>query len=159
MREAEQHGSRIAIVSGGSRGIGRRVVEELAGEGLDVVILYASNEAGARSVVVAAEAKGVRAMASQADVADEEAVASIFEATQRTFGGVDVVVNAAGVMSLSSLVDFDLSVLDRMLRTNIRGTFVMNQQAARRIRPPRCHSQLLFVGDRASPAELQRLRR
>lgn len=135
MSQTEQHGSRVAIVTGGSRGIGRRVVEELASEGLDVVVLYASNEVGAQSAVEAAKGSGVRAMAGQADVADEEAVANVFDATESALGGVDVVVNAAGVMSLASLADFDLSALDRMLRTNIRGSFVVNQQAARRVRP------------------------
>ena len=82
-----------------------------------------------------AEARGAQALAVSADVADENAVASLFDQTEETFGGVDVVVNAAGVMSLAPLAGFDLAVLDRMLRTNIRGTFVVDQQAARRVRP------------------------
>jgi 3-oxoacyl-[acyl-carrier protein] reductase len=85
--------------------------------------------------VAEAEAQGAQALAVTADVADENAVASLFDQTEETFGGVDVVVNAAGVMSLAPLADFDLAVLDRMLRTNIRGTFVVDQQAARRVRP------------------------
>jgi 3-oxoacyl-[acyl-carrier protein] reductase len=127
-------GRRVAIVTGGSRGIGRSVVEELAGEGHAVVVGYAANHAEAKETVAAAEAKGAQAIALPADVADEEAVSKLFDAAESTFGGVDTVVNAAGVMSLAPLADFDLDVLDRMLRTNIRGTFVVNQQAARRVR-------------------------
>jgi len=122
-------------VTGGSRGIGRSVVEELAGEGLAVVVGYASRHAEAKEAVAAAEAKGARAIAVTADVADEDAVSRLFDAAEAAFGGVDVVVNAAGTMSLAPLADLDLGVLDRMLRTNVRGTFVVNQQAARRVRP------------------------
>jgi NAD(P)-dependent dehydrogenase (short-subunit alcohol dehydrogenase family) len=89
-------GQRIAIVTGGSRGIGRGVVTVAA---------------------------------------DEDAVSRLFDTAETTFGGVDVVVNAAGLMTLAPLTDFDLAALDRMHRTNIRGTFVVNQQAARRARP------------------------
>jgi 3-oxoacyl-[acyl-carrier protein] reductase len=126
--------SRVAIVTGGSRGIGRSVVEELAGDGLAVVVGYASNHAEAKEAVAAAEAKGARAIAVAADVADEEAVSRLFDAAEAAFGGVDVVVNAAGIMSLAPLADLDLDLLDRMLRTNVRGTFVVDQQATRRAR-------------------------
>jgi 3-oxoacyl-[acyl-carrier protein] reductase len=67
-------------------------------------------------------------------VADQDAVAAMFDTAEREFGGVDVVVHAAGVMILSPLADFDLDALDRMLRTNIRGTLVVDQQAVRRVR-------------------------
>jgi 3-oxoacyl-[acyl-carrier protein] reductase len=125
---------RVAIVTGGSRGIGRRVVAELAGAGLAVVVGYAARHAEAKEVVAAAEAKGARAIAVTADVADEDAVSRLFDAAENAFGGVDVVVNAAGMMSLAPVADLDLNVLDRMLRINVRGTFVVNQQAARRLR-------------------------
>jgi 3-oxoacyl-[acyl-carrier protein] reductase len=127
-------GPRVAIVTGGSRGIGRGVAEELASGGFAVVVGYAANEAEAGQAVAAAEATGARAVAVAADVADEQAVARLFDVAGATFGGVDVVVNAAGLMSLQPLADFDLAVLDRMLRTNVRGTFVVNQQAARWVR-------------------------
>ena len=126
---------RVAVVTGGSRGIGRSVVQQLAKDGLSIVVVYASNRVEADAAVAEAEAAGAKAIALGADVADEEAMASVFDQAEETFGGVDVVVNAAGVMSLAPLADFDLAVLDRMLRVNIRGTFVVNQQAARRIRP------------------------
>jgi 3-oxoacyl-[acyl-carrier protein] reductase len=68
-------------------------------------------------------------------VADEKAVAAMFDTAEEHFGGVDAVVNAAGQMMLSTVVDLDLAVLDTMHRTNIRGAFVVAQQAARRLRP------------------------
>jgi NAD(P)-dependent dehydrogenase (short-subunit alcohol dehydrogenase family) len=71
-----------------------------------------------------------------ADVADQNAVSELFDQAERAFGGIDVV-NAAGAMTLARLVDFDLAVLDRTFPTNIRGTFVVDQQAARRLRAGR----------------------
>ena len=126
---------RVTIVTGGSRGIGRSVVQRLADNGLSVVVRYGSNHAEAAAAVAEAGATGAKAVAVAADVADEHAVAGLFDQAEETFGGVDVVVNAAGLMSLAPLADFDLAVLDRMHRTNIRGTFVVDQQAARRVRP------------------------
>jgi len=125
---------RVAVVTGGSRGIGRSVAQHLAKGGLDVVVVYASNQTEALSAVAEVNAQGSNAIALAADVADEEAVARVFDETESTFGGVDVVVNAAGLMTLAPLVDLDLASLDRMHRTNIRGTFVVDQQAARRVR-------------------------
>jgi 3-oxoacyl-[acyl-carrier protein] reductase len=135
MIQSEASAPRAAIVTGGSRGIGRTVARHLAGDGFSIVIGYAANKDEAAAAVAEVEAKGAQAIAVAADVADSRAVASLFDQAERAFSGVDVVVNAAGVMSLAPLADFDLAVLDRMLRTNIRGTFVVDQQAARRVRP------------------------
>lgn len=107
-------------MTGGSRSIGCGVVEELTTPGYAVVVGYGSNHAEAEQVVAAAEAKGTRAVAVAADVADEDAVSRLFDTAETTFGGVDVVVNAVGVMTLAPLADFDLAALDRMHRTNIR---------------------------------------
>jgi 3-oxoacyl-[acyl-carrier protein] reductase len=128
-------GRRVAVVTGGSRGIGRESAERLAADGFAVVINYAGNRTEAEAVVAVIAAAGGKAIAHRADVADEAAVAALFDAAEETFGGVDVVVHAAGVMTLAPLVDMDLDALDRMYRTNIRGTFVVDQQAARRLRP------------------------
>lgn len=125
---------RVAIVTGGSRGIGRAAAERLAADGLAVVVAYASDGAEAEAVVAGILGAGGRAAAVRADVADEAAVAGLFDAAERHFGGVDVVVHAAGVMILAPVADIDMVALDRMHRTNVRGTFVVNQQAARRVR-------------------------
>ena len=127
--------ARVAIVTGGSRGIGRSVVQRLAGDGYSIVIAYASNQGEASAAVAEAEAQGAKAIAVAADIGDSGAAASLFDQAEQAYGGIDVVVNAAGVMSLAPLADFDLAVLDRMFHTNIRGTFVIGQQAARRVRP------------------------
>ena len=125
---------RVAIVTGGSRGIGREVAKRLAADGQQVAIAYASNAAAAEAVVEEISAQGGTAFAQQADIADETATAALFDATEARFGGIDVVINAAGSMTLGPIVDFDLDTLDAMHRTNIRGTFVVNQLAARRVR-------------------------
>ncbi|SFJ41198.1 3-oxoacyl-[acyl-carrier protein] reductase [Amycolatopsis sacchari] len=126
--------TRVAIVTGGSRGIGRAVAERLGREGYAVVVNYASKKADADEAVEAIEKAGGQAFAVAADVADETAMASVFDQAEERFGGVDVVVHAAGVMPLAPIAELDLAVLDRVLRTNVRGTFVVDQQAARRLR-------------------------
>jgi 3-oxoacyl-[acyl-carrier protein] reductase len=102
---------RVAIVTGGSRGIGRETAQRLARGGFAIVVNYAGNDAEAHAAVRSILDLGGRAIAVQADVADETAVAALFDAAEREFGGVDVVVHAAAVMLLSPLVDLDLDVL------------------------------------------------
>ena len=134
---SERYGAangRVALVTGGSGGIGRVVAERLARDGMAVTVSYAGNGGTAEEVVEAITASGGRAMAVGGDVADEGAMAEVFDAVERRFGGIDVVVNAAGIMILGPLADFDLGKLDRMHRINIRGTFVVDQLAAKRVR-------------------------
>lgn len=127
--------SRVAIVTGGSRGIGRQVAERLAADGMAVVVNYAGNEKEAQAAVEAITGRGGRAIAVRADVADPAAVAELFDAAERAYGGVDVVAHLAGVMNPPTpIADIDFEVLDRVHRTNIRGTFAVAQQAARRVR-------------------------
>jgi 3-oxoacyl-[acyl-carrier protein] reductase len=126
---------RVAIVTGGSRGIGRETVSRLAADGFAVAVVYAGRAADADAAVEEVTAKGGRAIAVQADVADEQAVAALFDRTEQEFGGVDVVVNAAGVMNNPTpLTEMSFDEFDRIVRTNIRGAFVVSQQAARRVR-------------------------
>ena len=133
---AEQSSTgRVAVVTGGSRGIGRRTALRLADEGVAVVIAYASNDVEATAAVAEVTERGGRAIAVRADVADEKAIAEVFGQAEQVFGGVDILVHAAGRMVLAPLAELDLDVLDAVHRTNIRGTFVTNQQAARRLRP------------------------
>ncbi|MEV0227157.1 SDR family oxidoreductase [Streptomyces sp. NPDC050704] len=122
---------RVAIVTGGSRGIGREGATRLAADGLAVVVGYVGDKEKAEETVAIAIRAGTRAIAVQAD---EDAVAAMFDTAEQEFGGVDVVAHVAGKMVLKPVVDFDLAVLDDMHRTNIRGTFVVAQQAARRLR-------------------------
>jgi 3-oxoacyl-[acyl-carrier protein] reductase len=122
---------RVALVTGGSRGIGRAVVRRLAADGFQVVIAYARNADEANAAVQEAGT----ALAVQADVGDEHAVAALFAAATDRFGGVDVVVHAAGRMDLAPLADYDLDVLDEQVRVNLRGTFLVSQNAVRHLRP------------------------
>ncbi|GII27993.1 SDR family oxidoreductase [Planotetraspora mira] len=127
--------ARVAVITGGSRGIGNQVARSLAADGLAVVVVYGGNQAAAEATVQEIREAGGQAIAAQADVADENDMAAVFDLAEQTFGGIDVVVNAAGRMVLSTLAELDLKVLDEMHRTNIRGTFVVSQQAVRRLRP------------------------
>ncbi|MFI7550861.1 SDR family oxidoreductase [Micromonospora sediminimaris] len=126
--------NRVAVVTGGSRGIGRAVAERLAADGQHVVIAYAGNDVEAKSAVAAIEKAGGRAGAIQADVADEKAVSRLFDTAEQWFGRVDVVVNAAGIMILRPVAQLDLNEFDRMHRTNVRGTFVVAHEAVGRLR-------------------------
>ncbi|MFF5139417.1 SDR family oxidoreductase [Streptomyces sp. NPDC013157] len=126
---------RVALVTGGSGGIGRVAAERLAEDGFAVAVQYAGNKARAEDTVAAITAAGGRALAVGGDVADESAMSAAFDAVESAFGGIDVVVNTAGIMILSPVAELDLADLDRMHRANIRGTFVVSQQAARRVRP------------------------
>jgi len=125
---------RVAIVTGGSGGIGRVVAERLAADGMAVVVSYGGNPTQADQAVQAIENNGGIAIAVQADVADEAETAALFDQAQQRFGGVDVVVNTAGIMLLAPLAELDLADFDRMHRINVRGTFVVSQLAARRVR-------------------------
>src|SRR5689334_8366743 len=100
---------RVAIVTGGSGGIGRVAAERLAADGLAVVVSYAGNPEPAQEAVRTIEKAGGTAVAVKADVADEAEVAALFDAAEERFGGVDVVVHAAGIMLLAPLADLDLA--------------------------------------------------
>jgi 3-oxoacyl-[acyl-carrier protein] reductase len=125
---------RIVIVTGASGGIGHAVAIRLAQAGMAVAVHYAGNRDRAQGGADEIVAAGGRAMVVGADVADEAQVAALFDQVEAEFGGVDVVVNTAGIMLLSPLTELNLDDFDRMHRTNVRGTFVVSQQAARRVR-------------------------
>jgi 3-oxoacyl-[acyl-carrier protein] reductase len=125
---------RVAIVTGGSGGIGGKAAQRLARNGMFAVVAYAGRKAPADEVVTAIIEAGGMATSFQADVAEESDVAALFDAAELTYGGVDVVINTAGIMLLSPLVELKIEDLDRMHRINIRGTFLVNREAARRVR-------------------------
>jgi len=128
---------RVAVVTGGSGGIGRACAERLGADGAAVVVHFSGNPARAQEVAEAVVAAGGAAVTAQADVADVTAVAALFDRAEQEFGGVDVVVNTAGVMRLTPLAQADLAeggAVDAMLRTNLRGTLVVSAEALRRVR-------------------------
>ncbi|MFE9328389.1 SDR family oxidoreductase [Nocardia sp. NPDC052278] len=125
---------RVALVTGGTGGIGSSIVARLAREGYSVAIHYAGQPVRAEAVAAAIRDDGGSAIAVGSDIADEVQMSALFDTVTNTFSGVDVVVNTAGIMLLSPLVDLDLADLDRMHRINIRGTFVVSQLAARNLR-------------------------
>jgi 3-oxoacyl-[acyl-carrier protein] reductase len=135
LMNATSNTNRVAFVTGGSGGIGQAVVERLVADGYAVAVHYAGNRAKADTLVEQVTAAGGSAVAVGGDVADEDAMQVAFDQVETTFGGIDVVVNTAGIMVLAPIATMNLADLDRMHRTNIRGTFVVSQQAARRVRP------------------------
>jgi 3-oxoacyl-[acyl-carrier protein] reductase len=125
---------RVAVVTGASGGIGSAVARRLAADGMQVVVHYAGSDERAQQVVDSITADGGRATAVRADVGDEDQVAALFDAAEERYGGVDVVVNTAGIMLLSPLAELSIEDFDRMHRTNVRGTFLVSREAARRLR-------------------------
>jgi 3-oxoacyl-[acyl-carrier protein] reductase len=128
-------GRRVAIVTGGSGGIGSAVARRLAADGMAVVVHYAGSAAAAETVVASITEAGGTAVALAGDVAEPTDMTALFDAVQDRLGGVDVVVNTAGIMLLAPLAGMELDDFDRMHRVNVRGTFVISQLAARRLRP------------------------
>lgn len=125
---------RVALITGGSGGIGRAIATRLVADGFAVAVQYQGNQHRADEMVEQVLAQGGRAMAVGGDVADEASMASAFDAVEAAFGGIDVVINTAGIMILSPVATLDLADFDRMHRVNVRGTFVVSKLAANRLR-------------------------
>lgn len=128
-----QH-QRAAIVTGGSRGIGAAIVRRLARDGVAVTINYASGRSAADALVAEIEAADGRAIAVQADLADPATPARLFDAAEGAFGGVDVLVNNAGVMELGPLADMTDEAFARQTSINLDSVFRSMREAARRLR-------------------------
>lgn len=122
---------RIALVTGGSRGIGRAVATRLAELGADVVVNYASNPDAARKVVEAVEALGRRALAVKADVSREDEVRHMVAAVEETLGPIDVLVNNAGITRDGLFVRMNEADWDVVLAVNLKGAFLVSKAVAR----------------------------
>jgi len=125
--------AKTAIVTGASRGIGRAVANRLARDGFSVVVNYASSNNDADSAVAEIQASGGQAIAIKADVGNPADVEYLFQETVKRFGSVDIVVNNSGIMPLSPIEKGDVDAFDRVIKTNLRGTFLVLAQAARHV--------------------------
>ncbi|QIG45582.1 SDR family oxidoreductase [Nocardioides anomalus] len=126
--------TRTAIVTGGSRGIGRATALRLGRDGYAVVVGYAGNRALAEEVVAEVEAAGGHALAAGGDLADPAVAQHLFDVAEEAFGGADLLVHAAGQMVLAPVAELDLDDLDRTFQVNVRSTFALAQQGVRRLR-------------------------
>jgi 3-oxoacyl-[acyl-carrier protein] reductase len=126
--------ARSAIVTGASRGIGAAIAERLAADGFQLVVNYAGRAEEAAAQVTRIRASGGVASAIRADVSDAGAVRAMFDEAERTYGGVDVLVNNAGIMQLAPIAETDDALLDRHLAINVKGVFNGLREAARRLR-------------------------
>jgi 3-oxoacyl-[acyl-carrier protein] reductase len=126
--------SKVAIVTGASRGIGAAVAERLGRDGFTVIVNYSGNAAPAEALARKIEGAGGRALSAKADVSDAQAVRGMFDAAEAAFGGVDVLVNNAGIMKLSKIADADDASFDQQIAVNLKGTFNTLREAAQRLR-------------------------
>ncbi|MFF4016482.1 3-oxoacyl-ACP reductase family protein [Streptomyces sp. NPDC001843] len=124
---------KVALVTGGSRGIGAATALRLARQGADVAVTYVNGKEAAADVVRAVEALGRRAVALRADSADAQEAADAVERTARELGGPDILVNNAGIGVLGPLDGLPLADVDRVLAVNVRGVFLTSQAAAARM--------------------------
>jgi 3-oxoacyl-[acyl-carrier protein] reductase len=126
---------KVALVTGGSRGIGRAVVERLARDGAAVAFSYLSNQEAAAAVLAAVEQAGGKAHAVPADLGSLADIARLFAEAERWGGGLDIVVNnaAAADSGVATFAEADEATYDRVMDTNAKGTFFAIQQAARRL--------------------------
>jgi 3-oxoacyl-[acyl-carrier protein] reductase len=126
--------NKVALIQGGSRGIGAAIVKHLAEQGAAVAFTYVSSQAKAQELQDSITAKGGKALAIKADSADAEAIRHAVKVTVETFGQLDILVNNAGVLAIAPLEDFSLEDFDRTLAINVRSVFIASQEAARHMK-------------------------
>ncbi|PZU86669.1 MAG: 3-ketoacyl-ACP reductase [Shinella sp.] len=126
--------NRTAIVTGSSKGIGAAIARRLAADGFAVIVNYSSGAEAAATVVKEIEDAGGQAMAVQADIATTDGMKTLFDAAEQAFGGVDVLVNNAGIMQLSPIADTTDEAFERQVAINLGGVFRGVREAAGRLR-------------------------
>lgn len=124
---------KTAVVTGGSRGLGRAVCLELAAGGANVVLCYAGNEAAARETVAACEALGAKALAVRCNVADSGEVKALMDAALQAFGRIDILVNNAGITRDGLLMMMKEDDFDAVIDANLKGTFLCMKAVARQM--------------------------
>lgn len=124
---------KVAIVTGASKGIGRAIAERLARDGAAVVVNYAHSEEEARVVVNAIESNGGKAMAIKADISQPDEVKRLFDNAEKYLGGLNILVNNAGAIVSKPIAEITLEDFDKVISTNVRGTFLALQEGVRRI--------------------------
>jgi 3-oxoacyl-[acyl-carrier protein] reductase len=129
-----QNHAKVALVTGASRGIGMAIAERLARDGFKLIINYSETAAPAEALVRKLEGAGGQAIAIKADISDPSAVRAMFDAAVAAFGGIDVLVNNAGIMALASIAETDDASFDRHIAVNLKGTFNTLREAAKRLR-------------------------
>ena len=126
--------TKVAIVTGASRGIGSAIAKRLASDGFAVVVNYAGGSAEAETLVKQIEEAGGKAISVQADVSDARAVERMFDAAESAYGRIDLLVNNAGIMKLAALAESDDTLFDSQVAINLKGSFNTLRQAAKRLR-------------------------
>jgi 3-oxoacyl-[acyl-carrier protein] reductase len=134
---------KIALITGGSRGIGAAIAKRLARDGAKVAITYSKGADAAASVVKQIEREGGKVIAIQADAADAEAVKAAIEKTVATFGGLDILVNNAGTAIPKPFEETPLEEMDRVLNINVRGVFIATQAALKHMKSG---SRIIMIG-------------
>ena len=124
----------VALVTGASRGIGAAIAQRLARDGFTVIVNYTESAEPAEALVRTIQQAGGQALAAKADVSKPTDVQRLFDAAEAAFGGVDVLVNNAGIMSLANIADADDASFDRQIAVNLKGTFNTLREAATRLR-------------------------
>jgi 3-oxoacyl-[acyl-carrier protein] reductase len=140
---SKQLEGKVALVTGGSRGIGAAIAKRLAADGASVAITYAKDATSASAVVKAIEHDGGKALAIQADAADTEAVKAAVEKTVATFGGLDILVNNAGTAIPKPFEETPLDEIDHVLNLNVRGVMVVTQAALKHMKSG---SRIIMIG-------------
>ncbi len=144
--------NKVALVTGGSRGIGAAIAKRLAADGASVAITYAKDASAASAVVKAIELAGGKAIAIQADAADAEAVKGAVEKAVATFGRLDVLVNNAGTAIPKPFEETTLEELDRVIDINVRGVFVATQAALKHMKDG---GRIIMIGSAWASAPLR----